>query len=223
MKQKYYRDQLAANRLRQCYQIAPPRVKQYLQSEIGYVARHTHISDHALELGCGYGRAMLPLTGIMDMIIGIDTSLPSLSLAYDYLIGKHYHLALMNAAALAFGDDCFDLVYCVQNGLSAFGEDQVTVVREAVRVTRQGGIVLLSSYTESFWEERLVWFRGQAEAGLLGPIDEAATGDGTIVCEDGFRATTITPHDFRLIAREAAVDIELVEVDSSSLFGVIRT
>ena len=223
MDNNYYRDRLSAERLKRCYGIGSPRIQQYLQSEIGYVARHIHEYDHALELGCGYGRAMKPLLGMMDTLVGIDTSLSNLTMAHDYLADEHYKLALMNAASMAFRDDCFDLVYCIQNGLSAFGEDQTTLIREATRVTRPGGMVLFSSYIESFWEDRLTWFRMQAAAGLLGPIDESATGDGTIICQDGFRATTVTPADFRRLADELSLTIELREVDNSSLFGIIKT
>ena len=46
----------------------------------------------------------------------------------------------------------------------------------AVDVTRPGGRVLFSSYAEAFWDHRLAWFRLQAREGLLGEIDEAATG-----------------------------------------------
>jgi 2-polyprenyl-6-hydroxyphenyl methylase/3-demethylubiquinone-9 3-methyltransferase len=99
-------------------------------------------------------------------------------------------LAGMDAVRLAFGDALFDLVICIQNGISAFKVDQEKLIREAVRVTRQGGRALFSSYAERFWDDRLEWFEIQARHGLIGEIDHDKTGRGIIVGKDGFRATT---------------------------------
>ena len=111
------------------------------------------------------------------------------------------------------------MVVCVQNGLSAFHADPQTVVREAVRVTRPGGLVLLSTYAAKFWPHRLEWFRLQAAHGLLGEIDEEATRDGHIVCKDGFTARTISPEEFLALTSGLAVQRRtLAEVDESSLF-----
>jgi 2-polyprenyl-6-hydroxyphenyl methylase/3-demethylubiquinone-9 3-methyltransferase len=120
-------------------------------------------------------------------------------------------LALMDAVRLAFPPATFDLVCCIQNGISAFRVDQRALLAAAVDVTRPGGRVLFSSYAEAFWDHRLAWFRLQAREGLLGEVDEVATGRGVIVCKDGFRATTVTPDQFRSLSRglgrQATVDV----------------
>jgi 2-polyprenyl-6-hydroxyphenyl methylase/3-demethylubiquinone-9 3-methyltransferase len=124
----------------------------------------------------------------------------------------------MDGAALGFVDGVFDVVLCIQNGLSAFKVDQRTLVGECLRVARCGGLVLLSTYAERFWADRLAWFRLQAEHGLLGEIDEDRTRDGMIVCKDGFTATTVTPGRFRALADGLGVRARIDEVDGSSLF-----
>jgi 2-polyprenyl-6-hydroxyphenyl methylase/3-demethylubiquinone-9 3-methyltransferase len=144
-------------------------------------------------------KALGPSAGAL---VGIDISCASLDLARDYLAGfPDVMLALMDAVRLAFPPATFDLVCCIQNGISAFRVDQRTLLAAAVDVTRPGGRVLFSSYAEAFWDHRLAWFRLQAREGLLGEIDEAATGRGVIVCKDGFRATTVTPDQFRSLSR----------------------
>jgi 2-polyprenyl-6-hydroxyphenyl methylase/3-demethylubiquinone-9 3-methyltransferase len=124
----------------------------------------------------------------------------------------------MDAAAPAFRDDTFDAVVCIQNGICAFGVDRTRLVREAVRVTRPGGRVLFSSYSDRFWPHRLEWFRRQAEWRLIGEIDEEATGDGVIVCRDGLRLERMRPEDFRAICKTIGIDPLITEVDGSSLF-----
>jgi 2-polyprenyl-6-hydroxyphenyl methylase/3-demethylubiquinone-9 3-methyltransferase len=69
------------------------------------------------------------------------------------------HLFEMNAIELGFGDRQFDMVICIQNGISAFKVDQQKLIKEAMRVTRSGKTILFSSYSERFWEDRLEWFR----------------------------------------------------------------
>ena len=219
----YYTTKLSARRLRRCYDVAPPRVRQYLEAEIEYVLRHVGPEDSVLELGCGYGRVLERLAGRAAEAAGIDSSIESLVFALEGGGGRpFYHLAAMDAGNLAFSAGSFDVVVCVQNGISAFKVDRRRLVEEAVRVTRGGGTVLFSSYAESFWEDRLHWFREQAGHGLLGEIDEGLTGNGIIVCKDGFRAETVGEDEFRALAGGMGRDVRIVEVDGSSLFCVIE-
>jgi 2-polyprenyl-6-hydroxyphenyl methylase/3-demethylubiquinone-9 3-methyltransferase len=172
-----------------------------------------------LELGCGYGRVLRGLARSAVALTGVDTSVPSLALAKADLSDlRAVHLLAMDAARLGFQGMTFDLTLCIQNGISAFGVDRVQLLREAIRVTRPGGRVLFSSYAAGFWEERLGWFRLQALHGLIGEIDEAATGNGVIVCKDGFRASTVGPDEFALLARSLDVEARIEEVGGSSLF-----
>lgn len=215
----YYSQKLSAERLRRVYDVAPPRVRRYLEAEIRFVLDRLSPGALVLELGCGYGRVLERLAAKTDRVTGIDTSRESLFMARSTVrTYPRVRLLAMDAADLGFCDGCFDLVACVQNGISAFEVDQERLIREALRVARPGGRVLFSSYSETFWPERLNWFRIQAEHGLLGEIDEEATGSGVIVCKDGFRATTVGPEDFLALAEKIAVHAKITEVDESSLF-----
>lgn len=59
---------------------------------------------------------------------------------------------------MGFRDRVVDLTICIQDGICAFAVDQQRFFREAIRVTRSGGLVMLSSYAPQFWERRLEWF-----------------------------------------------------------------
>ena len=219
----YYSEKLAAERLEQCYRIAPPRVKQYLKAELTHVLTRIRPGDEVLDQGCGYGRIMPQLAVAAGMVVGIDTSLDSLRSARQRLERvKNCHLACMDAVRTAFADGVFDVVLCIQNGISAFHVDQRELVRESVRIARPGGLVLFSTYAARFWPDRLAWFRLQAEAGLLGEIDEELTGDGVIVCKDGFKATTVDAGRFKELTSGLDVAAKIVEVDDSSLFCEIH-
>ncbi|OQX92203.1 MAG: hypothetical protein B6D58_04190 [candidate division Zixibacteria bacterium 4484_95] len=106
----YYSDKLSAERLRRCYDIAPPRVKQYLDAEIQHVMDKIQSTDFVLELGCGYGRVLEKLCQKAKTTLGIDTSKASLEYAKKILPGSNCHLLQMNAIALGFKDRSFDIV-----------------------------------------------------------------------------------------------------------------
>ena len=214
----YYSEKLAAEKLRTVYAIATPRIRQYLDAEIHFVRERIRPDDRVLELGCGYGRVLTKLRRTATQVFGIDTSLASLRHASQVAGATDMHLCLMNAVQTAFKSNCFDMTVCIQNGISAFRVNQRSLLMEAMRITRPGGSVLFSSYAENFWPHRLDWFRAQAEYGLLGEIDEAATGNGVIVCKDGFRATTIGPDDFRSLVQEVGTTASITTVDDSSVF-----
>jgi len=220
MDRGYYVQKLSAARLERVYAIANPRVQRYLRAEIDHVAGRVKTGDHILELGCGYGRVLEPLARIAGRAWGVDNALESLRLCRQ----RHSsgYLAVMDAAALAFKDHRFDLVLGVQNFISACKVPPRQLLRECLRVVRPGGYVLLSSYAAEFWPHRLAWFRQQAQEGLLGPIDEKASGNGVIVCRDGFTATTFTPRAFDALARSCDVRPQIYVVDGSSVFCEIR-
>ena len=220
---QYYSDSLSAERLRRCYEIASPRVARYLEAEIEHVLAKIKPSDTVLELGCGYGRVIGRLLGKARKVVGIDTSKASLDQAKKEL--QHHSkldLAQMNAVNLGFTNGYFDVVICIQNGMSAFKVDHKNLILENLRVTRDGGMCLFSSYSDSFWEHRLEWFHLQASEGLIGEIDLEKTGNGCIVCKDGFQASTLRREDFSKLVSRIGVNATIDEVDESSIFCEIR-
>lgn len=223
MEQGYYQEKLAAEKLKCCYDIAPARVKQYLEAEIEHVLEKIHPQSLVLELGCGYGRVLARLAQHAGFVVGIDTSYASLLLCRETMKAfSNYALLSMNAIHTGLRNQSFDTVVCIQNGISAFHVDQRELIRESIRITKPGGTILFSSYADKFWPERLKWFQIQAHAGLLGEIDLKATRDGIIVSKDGFTARTVRPHDFKALVSGFDVETTITEVDGSSVFCEIK-
>lgn len=217
----YYAESLNSQKLFQVYDTAIPRIKQYLAAEIDYVRQNLKPTDRVLEVACGYGRIVRELAPNCGEIVGIDISENSVQLSRDYL--KDYPNAseiTMDIHDLAF-DKPFDVILCLQNGLSATRADDA-VIAKILGLLAPGGTAYFSTYSANFWDHRIDWFQEQADKGLLGELDMEKTRDGVIICKDGFKATTQTPEDYEAIGRASGFPYEVVEVDQSSLFLVIH-
>jgi 2-polyprenyl-6-hydroxyphenyl methylase/3-demethylubiquinone-9 3-methyltransferase len=215
----YYSKKLNSKNLMQCYEIAPPRVQQFLDAEIDFVLANIASTDHVLDLGCGYGRVAKRLAVKAKKITGIDISEDNIELAQEYVRrNENCEFFVMDALKIDFQDNYFDATICVQNGISAFKVDPNKLLKESIRVTKNGGIILYSSYSEKFWEYRLNWFQIQSDHKLIGEIDQDLTKNGIIICKDGFRAITFSGLDFLKLAAECDINSEIIEVDTSSVF-----
>ncbi len=221
--EEYYSKTLFAQKLKRAYEIASPRIQQYLEEEIKFVLNYITAFHTVLELGCGYGRVLKYLAEKAHKVVGIDISQVNLDYAKDYLSDyKNIEIHLMTARKLRFSPQSFDLVIGIQNPISSFKIDPYTLIEESLRVTKHKGKVLISSYSEKIWNERLDWFVEQSKKGLIGEIDFEKTKDGIIVCKDGYTATTFSKEDFSLLISELDLNAEIVEVDNSSIFCVIK-
>ncbi len=215
----YYKEKLSANKLVRCYETAPPRIKQYLDAEIRFVISNLHGTGLVLELGCGYGRVMKEVSQFVSWIVGNDISKESLELAGSYMEScQNYTVFLMDVSYMSFRSCIFDVVFCIQNGISAFGVNKKSLIAESIRVTKDNGIILFSSYSPKIWHARLEWFRRQSQFGLIGEIDEEKTCDGTIVCKDGLRVTTVNGDQLIELFNEFYLKTSVIEVDESSIF-----
>ena len=219
----YYSSKLSAERLRLCYELASPRIRQFLNAEVDYILQKIKPNDFILELGCGYGRVLNKLGNKSVNVYGIDLSYESLKYGMEqFLSSDHFLLFQMNAQKLGFVSNQFDIVICIQNGISAFGLNPQLLIQEALRVTKPGGLMLFSSYSQKLWDERLRWFQAQAAMRLIGEIDYSRTGEGIIICKDGFKATTFSSLDFERIVMDIGLEFSISEVDDSSIFCEIN-
>jgi 2-polyprenyl-6-hydroxyphenyl methylase/3-demethylubiquinone-9 3-methyltransferase len=215
----YYSESLSGKRLKLCYDLAPPRVQQYLDEEKKCICERIKPGDYVLELGCGYGRVLKELAFKTDYIFGIDNSWHSLHFGQEtYLSSDAGVLICMDAKILGYHENQFDIVFCIQNGISALNVDPALLIQEAIRVTKPSGKVLFSSYSDKFWNDRMDWFKIQSEHGLIGEIDHELTGEGVIICKDGFKATTFSTAQFESLISIMKREYRIFEVDESSIF-----
>ena len=220
----YYTNHLNAQKLHKVYQTRYPEVEAYFNAEISFVKQRLSDTDHVLELGAGYGRIMKELAPSCKSIVGIDISEANVAFGHDCLRDTpNARLIVMDAHNIepdTIGVP-FDIILCLQNGLSAMKIEPFSFVKGVMKLVSPGGRVFISSYSANFWEHRLAWFLEQAEKGLLGEIDLEQTKDGVIVGKDGFRAVTHSPEQLDEIGKAMGYEYEVLEVGGSSVFLVI--
>ena len=105
--------------------------------------------DSVLEVGVGTG-INLPLYPASCAITGIDLSDPMLDKARDRIFEKRLRncrVVEMDAAAMSFPDDSFDIVYAPY--LISVVPDPVKVAQEMRRVCRTGGRIVILNHFKS--------------------------------------------------------------------------
>lgn len=107
-----------------------------------------------LEVGCAAGEAG-PHLGPGNRLVGLDV-------VEDYLrrIGPGYRGRVAgNAVLLPFGDARFDVVFAAEFIEHLAEADGRSFLREARRVLRHGGLVLLTTPNPAYWRTRLFRIR----------------------------------------------------------------
>jgi len=218
----YYATRLNARRLWQVYETSIERVRRYLRAEILFVERGLSGTERVLELGCGYGRIMKEIAPHASSVLGIDLSPASVAMGKAYLKERqNCEIRTMDARDLRLEQE-FDLVLCLQNGLSAIRGGAQDLVERSLGVLAAGGRAVFSTYSERFWEHRLAWFVEQADKGLIGEIDFERTGNGVVACKDGFVSRSFSPEELESLARRTGRRYRIEEIDDSCLFLVIE-
>ncbi len=95
-----------------------------------------------LELGCGNGKALKPLLAAHVDVVGLDVSWHILT-----RLPRSAPLVLADAAALPFTDACFSAVLDLHCTGHLGAEGRATAAREAFRVLRPGGHLLVERLT----------------------------------------------------------------------------
>lgn len=83
--ESYYAGKLNARKLQQVYETDIPRVRQYLDAGMNFVARSLAGREKVLELGAGYGRIMKRLGPFPESVTGIDISEENVRFGEEYL------------------------------------------------------------------------------------------------------------------------------------------
>jgi ubiquinone/menaquinone biosynthesis C-methylase UbiE len=112
------------------------------EEDAALIRRHHPIGpgDDILEIGCGMGRILRPLSGACRSIHGVDISAVMIRRARDYLNGlDNVTVQVQQGARLAYADASFSFVYAWLVFMHLPYRDFLAYVAEACRVLKPGG------------------------------------------------------------------------------------
>ena len=164
------------------------RVKFHVH--LHYLRRYVKAGDRVLEIGAGAGRFTRELAGIVDRIVVADLSPGQLRLNRDNAVRLDFASAVedwiecdMCDLGPHFADASFDTVVCYGGPISYVFERRCDALRELARVTKGGGLLLLS--VMSLW--------GAAHQYLPGVLEIAPEANRAILASGDLSPETVGP------------------------------
>ena len=142
----------------------PEKYDQWFETPIGRLVREYESrlllemarpgqGERILDVGCGTGIFTLDLLASGSRVTGLELSLPMLQRAGKKAAGHPFHMVQGDMRGLPFADDSFDKTVSVT--AIEFLEDARGGVAELFRVTKPGGLVVVSSLNSlSPWATR---------------------------------------------------------------------
>ena len=110
-------------------------------------------AEMILDVGCGTGVFSLNILGFGPRITGLDISYPMLKRAELKAKGYPFRAVAGDMTYLPFADECFDRV--VSMTALEFIEDGQGSVKDLLRVTKKGGVVVVTTLNSlSPWADR---------------------------------------------------------------------
>ena len=104
-----------------------------------------------MELAAGYGRIIKKLATHCASIVGMDISEEHVESGKEYLKDcPNASMVTMDVHEMNF-DQSFDVILCLQNGLSVMGAVSA-VIDKTLSLLAPGGSSYLSSYSAKFWK-----------------------------------------------------------------------
>jgi ubiquinone/menaquinone biosynthesis C-methylase UbiE len=189
-----------------CYAAAPPRIRAALADEIRYLESALADSGSVLEIGCGDGRLLEALGRSARRWIGLDFLEPYLHQAKaTRRLADGTGLVAASAADLPFAAESFDAVLCAQNTFGLLGALKEPALREAARVTRRGGRIVLVVYSVDSIAPRAEWYTEMHRRGAMQPIDWSRSGPELLATFDGHGSESFRRERLERLLAEAGL------------------
>lgn len=184
-------------------EVYPHRDLEAARDEARHLVRRG-VSGRVLDLCCGFGRHCAALRELGVDAFGLDLSRDLLGQARSLAAGLEGNLVCGDARAIPARDGCLDSVISLFSSFGYFGEaGDRSVLREAARVLRPGGCLLLDLMNPPFVRSTLV-ARSEAERSGMKIREHRSLADGgrrvqkevQVVAPDG--ASSVWREDVRL-------------------------
>lgn len=197
-----------AERLKKCFELAPPSILYNWHEEVLAVQRCIHTQDIVLDIGCGYGRFVPEFARSAKFVIGIDPVREYIRHGREWFKDIHNCLLLdMNPESMSFAESFFTKVICIQSNRCLTSADPLIIIKESLRVLKSGHDLVITVYNEKSWDNHLAWYEIQSRLGLIGEIDYKHSRPGWLSLRDGTFIRTVTNEQCHIWANKLKVNI----------------
>jgi len=200
------------------------QIQQRLLDDI--VAKLALSPDHlVLDVGCGTGMMLRHIAPHVSHIIGIDFSEQMIEIAKRHA-PANATLQRENAVSLPFKDETFDRVLCYFVILNFLDDDFTwSVLTELVRVTRNGGLVLVGNVPDFDKQEEQAELVRKLQKNITRPRQRCSFLRTISRLEDLWRyriRRSVPPSEsnrfytedfFRRFAQQSSCDIEILPMN----------
>lgn len=132
-----------------------PMLKDYTEKEERYFIENVSRDSIVFDAGCANGRLLLLLHNKVKRIIGVDVNKDAVEQARIVCSKtKNVEVFNENVTKTHFTDSFFD-VSLYSNIFQNLGDAKIRTLKEAVRVTKPGGKIFASVYSDKALKERL--------------------------------------------------------------------
>jgi ubiquinone/menaquinone biosynthesis C-methylase UbiE len=132
-----------------------PAYQELFDAEREFITSHIPSNAKVLDIGCGEGRNMKSITLVTRNVTGLDNDAKAVEDAKNNFSQIPTAAVVQGSAdALPFQDGSFDVVTALII-LPNLGTSKTTTLRECARVLKEEGKILLSTFSETAFDERM--------------------------------------------------------------------
>lgn len=132
-----------------------PEYQAFFEAEHAFLIEKIRPGSKVLDIGCGEGRNMRSIFSVTEDVHGIDNDPTAVEHAREnFKEASFVTITLADAVDLPFEDKTFDTVTHLM-ALSNLDARKADSLQECVRVLKDEGFVILSSFSDTAFEERM--------------------------------------------------------------------
>jgi ubiquinone/menaquinone biosynthesis C-methylase UbiE len=180
-----------------------------LESEKEYLLEAIPVDAKVLDIGCGTGRNIKIISEKTGYITGVDVdedAIDSIRAIFTSVATTSFVHA--DARKLPFEENTFDIVTFLEI-IGNLGENKKSALKEAVRVLKKDGLLIVNAYSEDALPERLKMYE------VIGvPIEKV---EGTTVIFPGIDGGSISEQFSKEEIRQLVAGLNLEEDDCKKM------
>ena len=138
---------------------SPESYKKWFSEEKKLLQETITKDSLVLDIGCGNGRSINDFINITTNIVGIDhDDIAVTDAKKNFKDYPNVKILKADARKLPFENDAFDFVICMGT-FANFGDYRKQALLEMKRVLKKDGKIIISSYSEDAFEERMTLYK----------------------------------------------------------------